>query len=216
MLLSRIQCEDGPAIVVREGSEAAVVGRADSLRALAVKAIQEGRTIAETVQSRGLGEAVDLGRVAAEGRMMPLFVPAETVAFTPASGGGCGLAEITFVDQTRRVHLGWVLAILPGTLGPELLIGELPAAFSATLRHLRDGQPIHAQPLALRADSLSEGRPAHDQEPGFHIAISAICGPEALTEPGDILEFGAEPFGLPLLHPVPSIGTPLKGAPARV
>ena len=71
MLISQFRRADGRvAVVAREGSEAAVVKGADSTYALAAEAANSGRSLATVIAGHGLGEAVDLPRLAAEGRLM--------------------------------------------------------------------------------------------------------------------------------------------------
>ncbi|WP_210529178.1 AraD1 family protein [Rubellimicrobium arenae] len=77
MLLSQIKRpEGGVGVVARDGSEAALVKGASSVRDLALEAIASGRTLAETVAAHGLGEAVDLVVMAEEGRLLaPIHHP---------------------------------------------------------------------------------------------------------------------------------------------
>jgi hypothetical protein len=58
MLLSQIRTPQGVAVVARDGSEAAVVRGATSVRDLALEALASGRGLAQTVAAHGLGEAV--------------------------------------------------------------------------------------------------------------------------------------------------------------
>ena len=69
MLLSQIITDTGIAVVAREGSEAAIVQDVASTYALALEAANSGRSLAQVVSSHGLGPAVDLARLAAEGRL---------------------------------------------------------------------------------------------------------------------------------------------------
>lgn len=77
MLLSQIRRpEGGVGVVARDGSEAALVKDAESVRDLALEALAQGRSLAETVAAHGLGEAVDLMAVAEEGRLLaPIHHP---------------------------------------------------------------------------------------------------------------------------------------------
>ena len=71
MLISQISRPGGGlAVVVRDGSEAAVVKGAASTYALAQEAIATGRSLAAVVAAHGLGEPVDLARMAEEGRLL--------------------------------------------------------------------------------------------------------------------------------------------------
>lgn len=69
MLLSQIITEAGPRVVVRQGSEAATVQGATSTYALALEAANSGRSLAQVIAAHGLGQAVDLPRMATEGRL---------------------------------------------------------------------------------------------------------------------------------------------------
>lgn len=77
MLLSQIRLPGGAtAVVARTGSEAAVVRGAASTYELARAAADSGRTLAAVIAGHGLGEAVDLVRLAAEGRVThPIMHP---------------------------------------------------------------------------------------------------------------------------------------------
>ncbi len=71
MLISQHQALNGTiAVVARDGSEAAIVKGATSTYALAMTAIVSGRSLMEVIAEHGLGAAVDLQRIAAEGRML--------------------------------------------------------------------------------------------------------------------------------------------------
>ena len=77
MLLSQIIQPDGSiGVVLREGSEAALIKGADSTYALALKAASSGRSLAAVIAEHGLGDAVDLPRMADEGRLaLPITHP---------------------------------------------------------------------------------------------------------------------------------------------
>jgi hypothetical protein len=73
--LSQIVTERGLAVVAREGPEAAVVRGAASAYALAMEAADQDCAIAEVIAAHGLGEAVDLPRLLAEGRITHPIMP---------------------------------------------------------------------------------------------------------------------------------------------
>ena len=77
MLISQVIGPDGKiAVVVREGSEAAVLRGTDSSYALAMEAAAAKRPVAALVAERGLGEAVDLPSLLAAGRVaLPISHP---------------------------------------------------------------------------------------------------------------------------------------------
>ncbi len=77
MLLSQIIGADGKvAVVVRDGSEAAILRGTASTYALAMDAASGRRSVADLVAERGLGEAVDLPSLLAAGRVtLPITHP---------------------------------------------------------------------------------------------------------------------------------------------
>ncbi len=77
MLLSQIVRPDGSVgVVLRDGPEAALIRGADSTYALAMQAATTGRSLAGVIAEHGLGDAVDLPRLADEGRMtLPVTHP---------------------------------------------------------------------------------------------------------------------------------------------
>jgi hypothetical protein len=77
MLISQIIQADGSlAVVARDGSEAAIVRGATSSYALAQEAIAKGQSLTATIAAHGLGEAVDLAALLAEGRVaLPISHP---------------------------------------------------------------------------------------------------------------------------------------------
>ena len=71
MLISQHRTPEGAvAVVAREGSEAAIVRGATGTYALAMAAVTSGRSLAAVIGEHGLGAAVDLARIAGEGRML--------------------------------------------------------------------------------------------------------------------------------------------------
>ena len=76
MLLSQMCASGGVAVIARDGSAAAVVRGAASVRDLALEALATGRSLAETVAAHGLGEAVDLATQAEQGTLLaPIHHP---------------------------------------------------------------------------------------------------------------------------------------------
>ncbi len=72
MLLSQITTTDGRrAVIVRSGTEAHEVEGVDSTRELALACIAAGQGLAQFIQSRRPGPAVDLAAALAEGRVLP-------------------------------------------------------------------------------------------------------------------------------------------------
>lgn len=77
MLISQIYNTDGSlSVVIRNGTEASVLSGVASTYELALEAIRKGQTLAECVRAHTLGPAVDLEKVAAEGRFaLPIHHP---------------------------------------------------------------------------------------------------------------------------------------------
>ena len=80
MHLSQVDAGNGPGgavrVVVREGADARVVEGAESAYALAMEAAASGRSLAEVIDARGRGEALDLARLAEDGRLLaPIHHP---------------------------------------------------------------------------------------------------------------------------------------------
>jgi hypothetical protein len=75
VLLSQIVTETGLAVVAREGTEAAIIRGASSTYDLAIQAANGGKSIAQLVSAHGLGAAVDLPKLAAEGRITHPIMP---------------------------------------------------------------------------------------------------------------------------------------------
>ena len=75
MHLSQVTGPNGTSVVAREG-QARVVNGVASVYDLALAAIAAGRSLADEVKARGLGEVVDLEKAAAEGRLqLPVTHP---------------------------------------------------------------------------------------------------------------------------------------------
>lgn len=101
MLLSQILTDDGIAVVARNGSEAAVVRGAASMYDLARESANTGRSIAQVVAARGLGPAVDLPRLAAEGRITHPIMPPDP---TRLHLTGTGLTHLGSASTRDAMH----------------------------------------------------------------------------------------------------------------
>jgi hypothetical protein len=76
MFISQIQDGASLAVVLREGSEAAIINGASSSYALAQEAATTGKPLRAVIMARGMGAAVDLPALAAAGRMaLPIAHP---------------------------------------------------------------------------------------------------------------------------------------------
>lgn len=104
MLISQVLRPDGGlAVVAREGSEAAVVKGAASVLALAQEAIGTGRGLKAVIAAHGFGEAVDLARLAAEGRVV---LPATHPDPAHMHLTGTGLTHLGSAAARDAMHAG--------------------------------------------------------------------------------------------------------------
>ena len=101
MLLSQIRTPQGVAVVARDGSEAALVKGATSVRELALEALASGRTLAETVAAHGLGEAVDL---VAESERGMLLAPIDHPDPAHLHLTGTGLTHLGSASTRSAMH----------------------------------------------------------------------------------------------------------------
>jgi hypothetical protein len=102
------------------------------------------------------------------------------------------------------------------SIGPELLLGDLPAHISGTVRLLRNNQEIWTAPFltgeANMSHSLANMEHHHFKYPAFRRPGDVHChffGTATLSftagvkvEPGDVFEISAPPFGRPLRNPL--------------
>lgn len=114
-------------------------------------------------------------------------------------------------------------------VGPELFIGQLPAAVEGSSRIIRDGAVAWEKPFltgeANMSHSLANLEYHHFKYPGFrrpgdlHIhffgtaTLSIADG--FRTQDGDIFEITAEPFGAPLRNPLRSVPADYQPGGAR-
>lgn len=101
-------------------------------------------------------------------------------------------------------------------IGPELLVGEAPADIRGTSRIRRNGEVIWEKPFLTGEANMShsianlEGhhfkyalfrRPGDVNVHYFGTATLSVSD-GVVTQPGDVFEISAEPFGLPLANPI--------------
>lgn len=160
MLLSQIIGADGKiAVVVRQGSEAAVLRGTPSTYALAVEAANTRRPIAALVAERGLAEAVDLPRLLAEGRVtLPIIHPDPAHLHVTGTGlthlGSAAARDAmhaklggteTLTDSMKMFRMG-----LDGGKPAEGSVGAQPEWFYKGNGHVAvaPGQPLTAPGFA--------------------------------------------------------------------
>ena len=312
MLLSQIRTPQGVAVVARDGSEAAVVRGATSVRDLALEALAQGRGLAETVAAHGLGEAVDLVAQAEAGNLlapihhpdpahlhltgtglthlgsastrsamhakanaddatdsMKMFrmgledgkpaalpgvqpewfykgngvhvaapgAPLVSPAFALDGGEEPEIAGIYVVGEDGTpARVGWALAnefsdhvterinylylahskLRPASIGPEILVGELPQDIRGESRIKRGGQVIWSKPFLSGEANMSHSFANLEHH---HFKYAIFCQPGDVhvhmfgtatlsfadgikPEVGDVFEIEAPAFGLPLRNPL--------------
>jgi hypothetical protein len=110
----------------------------------------------------------------------------------------------------------------PASIGPELLVGELPADMHGTVLIRRGGQPIWEKPFqtgeANMSHCLSNLEHHHFKYPLFrrpgdlhvHFLGTATIsfGDGIIAQDGDVFEIEAPPFFLPLRNPLLTVPSP--------
>jgi hypothetical protein len=167
MLISQILHADGTlAVVLRDGSEAAIVKGATSTYALASEAIATGRSLAAVIAAHGLGEAVDLPRLAAEGRLtLPISHPDPSHMHLT----GTGLTHLGSASARDAMH-----AKLEGaeTLSDSMKMFQMG---------LKGGRPAPGQ-AGVQPEWFYKGN-----------GHTAVAHGQPLTSPGFALDGGEEP-----------------------
>ena len=163
----------------------------------------------------------------------PLVAP----AFALDAGEEPEIAGIYLIDENGTpVRLGFALAnefsdhvtergnylwlahskLRQAALGPELLLGELPADIHGTSRILRGGETIWERPFLTGEANMSHSianlehhhfKYAAFRRPGdvhvhFFGTETLSFGDGVVAAPGDVFEIAAPPFRLPLRNPV--------------
>ena len=161
MLISQIIQDDGSlAVVLREGSEAAIVKGAASTYALAQEAIAKGISLAAVIAAHGLGQAVDLARLAEQGRLtLPVTHPDPTHMHLTGTGlthlGSAATRDAmhskldgteTLSDSMKMFRMG-----LEGGRPAPGSIGVQPEWFYKGNGHaaVAHGAPLTSPPFAL-------------------------------------------------------------------
>jgi hypothetical protein len=166
MLISQIFQTDGSiAVVVRDGSEAAIVRNAASTYALAQEAIAKGVSLSHVIREHGLGQAVDLAQIAAEGRMtLPLSHP------DPAH---------LHLTGTGLTHLGSAAA--RDAMHSKLQADTLTDSMKMFQMGLQEGRPA-AGAIGVQPEWFYKGN-----------GHNAVVHGAALISPGFALDGGEEP-----------------------
>jgi hypothetical protein len=131
---------------------------------------------------------------------------------------GFALANEFSDHVTERGNYLWLAhsKLRQAALGPELLLGELPADIRGTSRILRGGEAIWERPFLTGEANMSHGianlehhhfKYAQFRRPGdvhvhFFGTATLSFGDNIATAPGDLFEIEAAPFRLKLRNPV--------------
>ncbi len=329
MLLSQIVDARGSQhVVVREGGDAKIVAGAESILAMARRAIARETSLAALVAEQGLGASVDLDAAYAEGRVLAPIIPEEpsrlhltgtglthlgsastrnamhqktggqenltdsmkmfrlgveggkpvggktgvqpewfykgnghalvapgkpiiSPGFALDAGEEPEIAGIYIVSYEGVPHrIGFALAnefsdhvterqnylylahskLRPASIGPEILVGDLPAHVEGTSRVIRDGAVLWEKPFVSGEDNMSHtiANLEHHhfkyeifRKPGdIHVHMFGTAtlsfADDIRTRQGDIFEIEAAPFGLPLRNPLAIDTTRPADAPVTI
>jgi hypothetical protein len=137
---------------------------------------------------------------------------------------GYALANEFSDHVTERHNYLWLAhsKLRPAALGPELLLGELPAHVEGSSRILRGGEVIWEKPFLSGEANMSHSlwnleqhhfKYPHFRRPGdIHVhffgtgTLSYTDGVQ--TRDGDVFEISARPFTLPVRNPVARARSP--------
>jgi len=131
---------------------------------------------------------------------------------------GFALANEVSDHVTERGNYLWLAhsKLRRAALGPELLLGDLPANISGTSRILRGGESIWEKPFLTGEANMSHSianlehhhfkyemfRRPGDVHVHFFGTATLSFGDGIRTEPGDVFEIEAPPFRLPARNPL--------------
>lgn len=113
----------------------------------------------------------------------------------------------------------------PAALGPELLLGDLPADIRGTARITRAGKPIWEKPFLTGEANMSHHirnlehhhfKYALFRRPGdlhvhFFGTATLSFADKVTAQDGDVFEIEAPPFSLPLRNPLKTVAAPTAG-----
>lgn len=131
---------------------------------------------------------------------------------------GFALANEFSDHVTERGNYLWLAhsKLRPAALGPELLIGDLPADVRGTSRIVRGGETIWEKPFVSGEGNMSHSianlehhhfkyplfRRPGDLHVHFFGTATLSFSEGVRTEPGDVFEIEAAPFRLPVRNPI--------------
>lgn len=169
MLISQIMTQDGKVrVAVRDGADAHFINDAKSVYALALEAIRGGIGLKEIIQTRGLGESVDIAAAYAEGRMLaPIRHPDPAHLHLT----GTGLTHLGSASTRDAMHKKLDAA------GEE----QLTDSMKMFRMGLEGGKPSNGA-VGVQPEWFYKGNGTMMVEPG-----------KALSSPGFALDGGEEP-----------------------
>jgi hypothetical protein len=137
---------------------------------------------------------------------------------------GYALANEFSDHVTERHNYLWLAhsKLRPAALGPELLLGDLPASIEGRSRILRDGVVIWEKPFLSGEANMSHTlsnlehhhfKYANFRHPGdVHVHFfgtgTLSYSDDIRTREGDVFEISAPPFTLPVRNPIARARTP--------
>ena len=131
---------------------------------------------------------------------------------------GYALANEFSDHVTERGNYLWLAhsKLRPAALGPELLLGELPASVEGTSRILRNGETLWEKPFVSGEANMSHSlanlehhhfkytlfRRPGDVHVHFFGTATLSFSEGVQTQDGDVFEIAAAPFSLPVSNPI--------------
>ncbi len=166
MFLSQLHLPDGTRVVaMRQGEAAHLVPGASGTRDLALAAIEAGRSLADEVAFRGVGDPVDLPAALAQGRMLP---PVDHIDPAHLHMTGTGLTHLGSASTRDAMHQ---------KTDPE----DLTDSMKMFRMGLEGGKPAAGQ-IGAQPEWFYKGN-----------GYAAVAPGAALTSPGFALDAGEEP-----------------------
>ena len=180
-LLQRRDATGARSVIVAEDDRATIVPGAESVRALAVRAIAEGASLAETVAGCGIGDAVDLPAELAAGR---LIAPIDHDDPAHLVMTGTGLTHLGSAEGRDKMHRAAAAA-------------ELTDSMRMFLEGVEGGKP-------------AEGQPGQQPEWFYKGDGSQLVGPGAALEMPSFAQDGGEEPELAGVYLIGPDGTPFR------
>ena len=143
---------------------------------------------------------------------------------------GYALANEFSDHVTERGNYLWLAhsKLRPAALGPELLVGELPAHVEGVSRIVREGRTLWEKPFLSGEDNMSHSianlerhhfkyglfRRPGDVHVHFFGTATLSCSDGIETREGDVFEIEAAPFTLPVRNPIVRAASPAAAVKA--